>query len=181
MIVHDSWWSNGSARSTIIDYHRLSWAVWPGLNNNFWFFRPWLRTPAKMSCRTVPDCVSTRKKSNDTLYFQFTVFHAKCLLFQDVVAVHTEDNRSEMICLGHVNHRLICTPDFEQLLSTSWHQGSNHVRWWRISTNVVMDRLLKNSLHRTIMGTLERTLLEFNVLQGYQASHDTRDKNRYCY
>ena len=21
MIVHDSWWSNGSARSTIIDYH----------------------------------------------------------------------------------------------------------------------------------------------------------------
>ncbi|KAL9979679.1 hypothetical protein ACROYT_G017379 [Oculina patagonica] len=38
---------------------------------------------------------------------------------QDVVAVHTEDNRSEMICLGHVNHRLICTPDFEHLLSTS--------------------------------------------------------------
>ena len=33
MIVHDSWWSNGSARSTIIDYHRLSWAVWPGLYN----------------------------------------------------------------------------------------------------------------------------------------------------
>ena len=31
MIVHDSWWSNGSARSTIIDYHRLSWAVWLGL------------------------------------------------------------------------------------------------------------------------------------------------------
>ena len=23
MIVHDSWWSNGSARSTIIDYHEL--------------------------------------------------------------------------------------------------------------------------------------------------------------
>ena len=22
MIVHDSWWSNGSARSTIIDYHK---------------------------------------------------------------------------------------------------------------------------------------------------------------
>ena len=23
MIVHDSWWSNGSARSTIINYHAL--------------------------------------------------------------------------------------------------------------------------------------------------------------
>ncbi|XP_020613394.1 DNA-directed RNA polymerase III subunit RPC4-like [Orbicella faveolata] len=41
-----------------------------------------------------------------------------CGFLQDVVAVHTEDSRSEMICLGHVNHRLICTPDFEQLLST---------------------------------------------------------------
>ena len=34
MIVNDSWWSNRSARSTIIDYHRLSWAVWPGLKNS---------------------------------------------------------------------------------------------------------------------------------------------------
>ena len=34
MIAHDSWWSNGSARSTIINYHRLSWAVWPGLKNS---------------------------------------------------------------------------------------------------------------------------------------------------
>jgi len=41
-----------------------------------------------------------------------------CGFLQDVVAVHTEESRSEMICLGHVNHRLICTPDFEQLLST---------------------------------------------------------------
>ena len=35
MIVHDSWWSNGSARSTIIDYHEpfdqgLSDLVYPG-------------------------------------------------------------------------------------------------------------------------------------------------------
>lgn len=42
-----------------------------------------------------------------------------CGFLQDVVAVHTEDNRSDMICLGHVNHRLICTPDFEHLLTAS--------------------------------------------------------------
>lgn len=42
-----------------------------------------------------------------------------CGFLQDVVAVHTEDNRSEMVCLGHTNHRLICTPDFEHLLSAS--------------------------------------------------------------
>lgn len=42
-----------------------------------------------------------------------------CGFLQDVVAVHTEDDRSEMVCLGHTNHRLICTPDFEHLLSAS--------------------------------------------------------------
>ena len=31
MIVHDSWWSNGSARSTIIDYHE-PFDVAEGLN-----------------------------------------------------------------------------------------------------------------------------------------------------
>lgn len=42
-----------------------------------------------------------------------------CGFLQDVVSVHTENNRSEMICLGHVTHRLICTPDFERLLTSS--------------------------------------------------------------
>lgn len=42
-----------------------------------------------------------------------------CGFLQDVVSVHTEDNRSEMICLGHVKQRLICTPDFEHLLASS--------------------------------------------------------------
>lgn len=42
-----------------------------------------------------------------------------CGFLQDVVAVHTEGNRSEMVCLGHTNHRLICSPDFERLLSAS--------------------------------------------------------------
>lgn len=42
-----------------------------------------------------------------------------CGFLQDVISVHTEDNRSEMICLGHVKQRLICTPDFEHLLATS--------------------------------------------------------------
>ncbi|XP_068703947.1 DNA-directed RNA polymerase III subunit RPC4-like isoform X1 [Montipora foliosa] len=42
-----------------------------------------------------------------------------CGFLQDVVSVHTENNRSEMICLGHVKHRLICTPDFERLLTSS--------------------------------------------------------------
>lgn len=42
-----------------------------------------------------------------------------CGFLQDVVSVHTEDNRSEMICLGHVKHRMICTPDFEHLLAAS--------------------------------------------------------------
>lgn len=41
-----------------------------------------------------------------------------CGFLQDVVSVHTENNRSEMICLGHVTHRLICTPDFERLLTS---------------------------------------------------------------
>ena len=34
MIVHDSWWSNGSARSTIIDYHE---PFGQGVTNNFLF------------------------------------------------------------------------------------------------------------------------------------------------
>ncbi|CAH3151840.1 unnamed protein product [Porites evermanni] len=42
-----------------------------------------------------------------------------CGFLQDVVSVHTEDNRSEMICLGHVKHRMICAPDFEHLLAAS--------------------------------------------------------------
>lgn len=42
-----------------------------------------------------------------------------CGFLQDVISVHTENNRSEMICLGHVKHRLICTPDFERLLTSS--------------------------------------------------------------
>lgn len=104
-----------------------------------------------------------------------SIFHTKCLLFQDVVAVHTEDSRSEMICLGHVNHRLICTPDFEQLLSTSWQKRTKYAPWKRILRNVVMDRLFKNSLHRTIGGTLES-------VSGIQCSachtSHTRDKNR---
>jgi len=42
-----------------------------------------------------------------------------CGFLQDVVSVHTENERSEMICLGHVKQRLICTPDFEHLLATT--------------------------------------------------------------
>lgn len=41
-----------------------------------------------------------------------------CGFLQDLVAIHTENNRSDMVVLGHVRHRLVCTPDFERLLTS---------------------------------------------------------------
>ena len=51
MIVHDSWWSNGSARSTIIDYHRLSWTVWPGLKKTLFGKRVMKRSNCRWEYR----------------------------------------------------------------------------------------------------------------------------------
>ena len=42
-----------------------------------------------------------------------------CGFLQDLVSVHTEKDPPEMVCLGHVNHRLIAVPDYESLLGGS--------------------------------------------------------------
>ena len=67
MIVHDSWWSNGSARSTIIDCHRLSWAVWPGLNMTVQCrdtsFISCSQYPTLVHCILARDTISTRKQT----------------------------------------------------------------------------------------------------------------------
>lgn len=40
-----------------------------------------------------------------------------CPLEQELVSVGIGDNRTgEMIVLGHVRHKLVCSPDFEALL-----------------------------------------------------------------
>ena len=41
-----------------------------------------------------------------------------CGFLQDLVSVHTEHDPAEMVSLGHVNHRLIATPNFESLLGS---------------------------------------------------------------
>ncbi|XP_032227153.2 DNA-directed RNA polymerase III subunit RPC4 [Nematostella vectensis] len=41
-----------------------------------------------------------------------------CSFLQDVVAVHTGEQRTDMTVLGHLNHKLICTPDYERLLTS---------------------------------------------------------------
>ena len=35
------------------------------------------------------------------------------------MAVHLEEDRKEMIGLGHIDHRIICVPDYEQLIGSA--------------------------------------------------------------
>ncbi|XP_065647544.1 DNA-directed RNA polymerase III subunit RPC4 [Hydra vulgaris] len=41
-----------------------------------------------------------------------------CGFLQDLVSINVENDPGEMICLGHVNHRLIAVPDYEALLGS---------------------------------------------------------------
>jgi len=42
-----------------------------------------------------------------------------CGFLQDLVAIHLEEDRKEMICLGHIDHRIICVPDYEELIGSA--------------------------------------------------------------
>lgn len=42
----------------------------------------------------------------------------KCNFLQDVVSIHTSENSGSLSVLGHVQHRLVCTPDFDSMLHT---------------------------------------------------------------
>ncbi|XP_055023811.2 DNA-directed RNA polymerase III subunit RPC4 [Misgurnus anguillicaudatus] len=39
-----------------------------------------------------------------------------CAFLQELVSVHTEGKRGDMSVLGHVKHKLVCSPDFQALL-----------------------------------------------------------------
>lgn len=41
-----------------------------------------------------------------------------CGFLQDLVSVQTDNEPAEMISLGHINHRLICIPDYKGLLGS---------------------------------------------------------------
>ena len=41
-----------------------------------------------------------------------------CGFLQDLVSINLDNDPGEMICLGHVNHRLIAVPDYEALLGS---------------------------------------------------------------
>ena len=43
--------------------------------------------------------------------------HFICL--QDLVSVKTDMDSGHMTVLGHINHKIVCTPDFESLLEAS--------------------------------------------------------------
>ncbi|XP_052818034.1 DNA-directed RNA polymerase III subunit RPC4-like [Mya arenaria] len=42
-----------------------------------------------------------------------------CGFLQDVASVRVEGNKGDISILGHVDHRLVCTPDFETMLDVS--------------------------------------------------------------
>lgn len=35
------------------------------------------------------------------------------------MAINLDDDRREMVCLGHVDHKIICVPDYEQLIGNA--------------------------------------------------------------
>lgn len=42
----------------------------------------------------------------------------KCGFLQDVVSIHTTEDSGNLSVLGHIKHRLVCTPDFDSMLNT---------------------------------------------------------------
>ena len=45
-----------------------------------------------------------------------------CDFQQDLVSIHSDnddDNKPHMVALGQLSHRLICLPDFDQLLTNN--------------------------------------------------------------
>ncbi|XP_071129660.1 DNA-directed RNA polymerase III subunit RPC4-like [Mytilus edulis] len=42
----------------------------------------------------------------------------KCGFLQDVVSIHTAEDSGNLSVLGHIKHRLVCTPDFDSMLNT---------------------------------------------------------------
>ena len=41
-----------------------------------------------------------------------------CGFLQDLVSVNTERNPGDMVCLGHIDNRIIAVPDYESLLGS---------------------------------------------------------------
>ena len=35
------------------------------------------------------------------------------------MALHIDENHKDMVCLGHVDHKIVCVPDFEQLIGNA--------------------------------------------------------------
>lgn len=50
--------------------------------------------------------------------FEKTSFSLK--FFQDVASVRVNGEQGDISVLGHIDHRLVCTPDFEMLLDSTW-------------------------------------------------------------
>lgn len=48
-----------------------------------------------------------------------------CGFLQELVSVKTDQERPEMVVLGQLSHRLICTPDFESLLASEKLTGGH--------------------------------------------------------
>lgn len=42
----------------------------------------------------------------------------KCGFLQDVVSIRTKETSGDLSVLGHIKHRLVCTPDFDSMLIT---------------------------------------------------------------
>lgn len=49
--------------------------------------------------------------------FEKTSFSLK--FFQDVASVRVNGEQGDISVLGHIDHRLVCTPDFEMLLDST--------------------------------------------------------------
>lgn len=48
-----------------------------------------------------------------------------CGFLQELVSVKTDQEGPEMVVLGQLSHRLICTPDFESLLASEKLTGGH--------------------------------------------------------
>jgi len=52
-------------------------------------------------------------------------------LFQDVACLRVNDSVGDISLLGHVDHRIVCTPDFETLLDSTWTTKVCDTSVWR--------------------------------------------------
>ena len=56
------------------------------------------------------------QRVNFPYYLKVSNLYSNYLFFQDLVSVHATEDKKEILTLDHVKERLVCTPDFEELL-----------------------------------------------------------------